>query len=365
MSQFKKIVLLWLVILLVLPFQTQSYASPSTSSNVNTSSADSVTGFVRLKNKWKSNYLYEDSNGIVRYGFTNITDPTSQWQIEAVPGTDGFKRLKNRSTGHYITMANVLKRKDALTSRDIQTSSTMDQWIIKDASRVGYTTIQSATNPGTNLFIHEEDQLGFAEVSSDIGAAWESPQWMLEPASEIEPVRMLNQYRAGQYLFENKDGVVEYGKMPTNDQTSHWYVEIQTINNGTQIVRLKNRATGHYITQGTLWAPIKSLNLNNTTKNEWIMAAGTSSNWVTFTNVYALGTDRITNDPDEINAGSVSYVLNTQFDELPPVLITGPTLVKITPNGSWNWHLMFLQFVLQAIRTKRLAKRIFTKIRGL
>ncbi|MGO4274794.1 RICIN domain-containing protein, partial [Paenibacillus sp. TAF58] len=57
------------------------------------------------------------------------------------------------------------------------------------------------------------------------------------------------------------------------------------------------------------------LNLNNTTKNEWIMAAGTSSNWVTFTNVYALGTDRITNDPDEINAGSVSYVLNTQFDD--------------------------------------------------
>ncbi|MCY9696807.1 S-layer homology domain-containing protein [Paenibacillus alginolyticus] len=315
MSQFKKIVLLWLAILLVLPFQTQSYAAPSTSSNLNTSTADSVTGFVRLKNKWKSNYLYEDSSGIVRYGFTNITDPTSQWQIEAVPGTEGFKRLKNRATGHYITIANVAKRKDALTSRDIQTSSTMDQWIIKDASRVGYTTIQSATNPGTNLFIHEEDQLGFAEVSSDIGAAWESPQWMLEPASEMEPVRILNQYRAGQYLFENKDGVVEFGKMPTNDQTSHWYVEIKTENNGTPIVRLKNRATGHYITQGTLWAPIKSLNLNRSTKNEWIMAAGTSSNWVTFTNVYALGTDRIANDPDEIDAGSVSYVLNTQFDD--------------------------------------------------
>lgn len=118
------------------------------------------SGYVRIQNKWKQNYLYEDTSGIVRYGFPSYEDKSSHWLIEDYQGN---KRIRNRATGHYITVADVQKRRDALTSREITTSTLADQWTIHESNRAGYMVIKSATVPeNANLVIHQEDQLGFA-----------------------------------------------------------------------------------------------------------------------------------------------------------------------------------------------------------
>jgi hypothetical protein len=314
---FKRNLLILLAILLVLPFQTLAYADVMPSGPSYTNSASSAAGLVvRIKNKWKGNYLYEDSSGVVRYGYTSAADQSAKWLMEDAPDTTGFKRIKNMQTGHYITVNHVTKRADALTGDEVNSTSVNDQWLVQDASRAGYVTIRSVKDLTQNLFIHEEDQLGFGQVSADIGAAWESPQWLLEPASDESPVRIVNQYRAGQYLYEDKDGLVEFGKVPMDDTSSHWFIEqVASNGDGSTTVRLKNRATGHYITQGTFWDKIKSVPLTDTTKNEWNMAVGVADGWVTFTNVFAKGTDRLPGDPDDIEAGSQTYVLNSQFDD--------------------------------------------------
>ncbi len=260
--------------------------------------------YVRLKNKWKSNYLYEASDGTVRYGVTAIGDSSAQWRIESA---NGHQRLKNRATGHYITVSAVAKRGDALTAAAVAQSTLDDQWIIEEASRPGYRIIKNAKDPAANLVIHEEDQLGFAEASGDINVTFESPQWMLEPVQEGEPVRIVNQYKAGQALFEDADGFVQFGEADPTDAASHWYVQAVVQNgDGAATVRLLNRATGHVITQGVDWDKIQALPPDNTVKSEWIMAAATDPQFVTFTNV-----DGLTADP----ANPLTYVLNTQFPD--------------------------------------------------
>jgi len=309
MRLFRKWVALCMTIMLLIPFQLVAYADGG--------GGGGGSQTVRIQNKWKGTYLYEDSNGVIRYGFTQITDQTSEWIIQDAPGGKGYKQIVNRATGHAITMANVTKRRDMLTAVSVSSSTAADQWIIQDASRVGYKTIKSATTPEQNNFIHVEDQIGAAEVSNDIGATWESPQWRFEPISEIEPVRILNKFRAGQYLYEDQDGLVEFAKKPVNDTTSHWYLEVvNDAGGGTQTVRLKNRATGHYITQGTLWAQIKSLSDVGNAKTQWLMEPSSNDGWVTFKSSYVLGADRSANLPDEeISATPATYVLNTQFDD--------------------------------------------------
>jgi hypothetical protein len=260
-----------------------------------------TVSYVRLKNKWQSNYLYESSNGLVRYGLTRADDQTSHWTIETVGAN---KRIKNRATGHYITTGDVAQRRDALTSRDITVSTVDDQWVIETSNREGFMVIKSARDPSANLVIHEEDQLGFAEASADINVTFESPQWALEPVSEDIPVRLLNQYRAGQYLYEDKDGFVKFGEIGATNQTSHWYLDVQISNvDGTRTIRIRNRASGHYITQGVDWTQIKSLVLdtNSTAKSEWIMTASADPLFFNFKNREALEATT-----------PLTYVLNTQ-----------------------------------------------------
>jgi hypothetical protein len=264
-------------------------------------SGDAVSdSYVRLKNKWKSNYLYEDSSGIVRYGFPSYEDESAQWKIEDY---NGNKRIRNRATGHYITITDVTQRRDALTAREITTSTNADQWTIHESNRPGYVVIKSATVPSSaNLVIHQEDQLGFAEASNDINITFESPQWAIEPVEEEIPVRLANKFREGQYLYEAADGFVDFGDKKANDASSHWILEEGDTPNTK---RLKNRATGHYITQGVFWEPIKALATGIDTKSEWLMEDASGAGYITFKNIEALNT----------SSGTLTYVLNTQFPD--------------------------------------------------
>jgi hypothetical protein len=262
--------------------------------------ADSAPSFFRLKNKWKSNYLYEASDGTVRYGVTAIDDQTSHWQIEDV---NGNKRIKNRSTGHFITISETANRREPLKAVSIANSTADDQWLIEDSNRAGYKVIKNAKDPSANLVIHEEDQLGFAEVSGDINVTFESPQWALEPVQEGVPVRIVNQFKAGAYLFEDAEGFVQYGPAGPTDASSHWYLVKGSVDGS---IRIKNRATGHFITQGVDWDKIKALPLDNTAKSEWVMGTASDPAWVNFKN-----RDALTADP----ANPQTFVLNSQFPD--------------------------------------------------
>ncbi|MBJ6361368.1 S-layer homology domain-containing protein [Paenibacillus sp. GCM10012307] len=257
------------------------------------------SGYVRIQNKWKRNYLYEDESGVVRYGFPAYDDKSAQWLIEDYQGN---KRIRNRATGHYITIADVQKRRDPLTSREITTSTLADQWTIHESNRAGFVVIKSATVPeNANLVIHQEDQLGFAEVSNDINITFESPQWAFEPVEAAAPVRLANKFRAGQYLYEGEGGAVDYGETPALNRNSHWILEPGTTP-GTY--RLKNRATGNYVTQVEFWEPITAKPLDHTSKSEWTINPTESGDFITIQNV------------DVYQSESKVYVLNTQYDDI-------------------------------------------------
>ncbi|MGO4345469.1 S-layer homology domain-containing protein [Paenibacillus sp. MCAF9] len=290
-----------LLMLMAVPVYADETAVVSEGGGQPEAAVSSVTEstYVRIQNKWQSNYLYEDENGIVRYGFPSYEDESSQWLIEE---HDGNKRIQNRATGHYITVSEVGKRRDALTSREITESTLADQWTIHASSREGYVVIKSATVPeNANLVIHQEDLLGFAEVSNDINITFESPQWALEPVESAAPIRLANKFRAGQYLYEGANGFVDFGEVPAADRVSHWVLVPGATPDS---YRIKNRATGHYITQGIDYEPIKAIGLDNTNKSEWLVAGTAGGDFITFQNAAAYQ-----------EVPSTIYVLNTQFSD--------------------------------------------------
>ncbi|RJE90685.1 hypothetical protein D3P07_00830 [Paenibacillus sp. 1011MAR3C5] len=273
--------------------------------------------FVRIKNKWTGHYLYEDESGIVRYGFTSATDANSHWAIEEGINGSGSKSIRNRASGQYISVADIAGRTSALT-----TASTADggetAWIVEPAvNRAGQFTIRSEKFTGGTYFIHEEDQLGYAQVSGDIGAEWESPQWSFETAPTEQAVRIYNKSQQA-YLYEVTEegedkGKIAYGDIAYHDAASHWYVhEVADNGDGGATVELRNALTNHVITQGTHWAAIAGKTWDASSKNQWVMSPVSNTGYVTFTNVYAAETGE--DSPEEIPQGT--YVLNTQFDDI-------------------------------------------------
>lgn len=246
MRQFKPILAaLMSLLLIVSAFPT--FADQAKAAAEGSGAAEIPSGKVLIKNKWKSNYLYEASDGTVRYGMTNPADESAQWVVDT---DQGQSRIKNVKTGHYITVARTTQRYQALTTNETANSHA-ETWIIDRSNRAGYMVIRSATVPEGNLVIHEEDQLDFAEASSDINITFESPQWAFI-AVEGSPVRIESYMHPGSVIYE-EDGLVKHGARPADDLMSHWYIESSS---GNQIT-IRNRATGHFMTQNeTTWAGI-------------------------------------------------------------------------------------------------------------
>lgn len=272
------------------------------------STAAVAPSYVRIKNRWQSNYLYEASDGKVLYGLTAPEDLSAQWQIEE--NADGTKRIKNVKTGDYISIENVTARRDALTASPASDNPALN-WYVENSSNAGFVLIKSATVPSSaNLVIHEEDQLGYAEASNDINVTFDSPQWQLEQVG-MDPVRIINEDRAGQALYEaanpipneRPNDIAAIGTIDPLDQKGQWYLEPGE--NGK--VKLRNRATGNYIIQfaeGDFWRPIEMGPAAEDQSDEWNMVDSVNGNgdpvpgFVTFKSAL--------ND---------TYLLNTQFND--------------------------------------------------
>ncbi|MBB6729992.1 S-layer homology domain-containing protein [Cohnella zeiphila] len=227
-------------------------ADQGTGPAVAEAAADAAPSYVRIKNRWQSNYLYEASDHRVLYGRTAPEDASSHWIVE--DGENGAKRIKNVKTGDYITLDGVAQRRDALMAQPAETSSPQDQWYIENAVNEGFVLIKSAAVPSSaNLVVHEEDQLGYAEVSNDINVTFDSPQWALEPegtASEIAPVRIVN-FTTGaagtDYLYEDAStGEIKHGDLSAAD-SDHLLWRLEDYDGKK---RIRNVATGHYATAG-------------------------------------------------------------------------------------------------------------------
>ncbi|WP_379135820.1 S-layer homology domain-containing protein [Paenibacillus sp. sgz500958] len=242
------------------------------------------TGTVLIQNKWQSNYLYEASDGTVRYGMINPGDTSGHWKVTT---TGGVSLIRNVKTNHYITVQGNSGKSDSLKAKEITSETSVNEkWLIDTSSRAGYMVIRSATQPAGQLTIHEQDQLGYAQVSSDINITFESPQWAFLDLS-LTPVRLESRSNPGSVIYEdtgyvqeegNAHGNLMHGKRPLGDTSAQWYIEPGSAE-GT--FKFRNQATGHYITQNTItWAGIysKAVDPAAPALSEWIQAEANDNN---------------------------------------------------------------------------------------
>ncbi|CAH1217177.1 hypothetical protein PAECIP111892_04356 [Paenibacillus auburnensis] len=270
MKRFRSLVASLLVLLLMLP-NLSAYGGGGNTADAagigGTGAGQIPTGTVLIKNKWKSNYLYETSEGIVRYGMTNPADTSAHWTVETA---DGLSRIKNAKTGHYITLAGNTGKEAPLKAAALSgEGSISEQWLIDTSNRTGYMVIRSATAPEGKLVIHEENQLGYAQASPDINVTFESPQWAFIDVSAAPAVRLESRMRPGQVMVE-EDGKVLYGKAALSNEAAQWFLEPGETA-GT--ITIRNRATGHYIKQNVEhWSGVISAGIDpaNAGLSQWV-----------------------------------------------------------------------------------------------
>jgi hypothetical protein len=343
MKRFRPILSSLMSLLLILSI-FPPYAAQAASGG--TGASDIPSGTVMIMNKWKSNYLYEASDGTVRYGLTNPQDESAHWTVDT---SDGLSRIKNIKTGNYITIAATPQRHQALTTK-ASGDSTSEQWIIDHSSRAGYMIIRSATVPVANLVIHEEDQLGFAEASSDINITFESPQWAFvsinEPQPESQPVQIQSKQRPTHVIYE-ENGLLKHGVKKSDDRSSQWYIENDE--NEDYIV-IRNRETGHLITQNeTDWAGIfaKDVDEENPNLSRWKQTSAALPGYVLFENVEMPGHWINPQYPDDNNVRSNSWANPTEGNE----------------NAFWRIVLTrCLLFVLQHTQMRKFQQNFYMKI---
>lgn len=266
MKRFRSAIAGLLAVLLILT-GLPVYAADGGSSGAGGTGASQVpAGPVLIKNKWKNNFLYETSSGVVRYGMTSPADTSAHWLVVT---ENGLSRIKNVKTGHYITLEGNKGKEDSLKAAEIAGGGQMtDKWLIDTSNRAGYMIIRSATAPDAKLVIHQENQLGYAQVSADINVTFESPQWAFVDVNSA-PVRLESREHPGHVMYE-ENGNVLHGAKDIKEESSQWFLEPDS-DNGTLMIR--NRATGHYIKQNEeFWYGVfsKELDSDKLGLSQWV-----------------------------------------------------------------------------------------------
>ncbi|EFM10061.1 S-layer domain protein [Paenibacillus curdlanolyticus YK9] len=247
----KRSILLFALVLLMVITSFPAFPGGARTAFASANSSGSQNEWIRMKNSYTGKYLYE-TNGKVAYGSPVETDRASQWTVEDNGST---QRLKNRESGHYMSMANVASFGDPLEALPDSNGGNPlagADWHVLDAPNPGLKVIQSAGD--ANLYIHVQDNTGYAQ-SSQIPPSWGTPQWAFEPV--VDYVRLKNSY-TGKYLFESS-GKVAYGSPAEADPSSHWVVE-----SSGATERIRNRESGHYMSMANVASfgdPVEALPL--------------------------------------------------------------------------------------------------------
>ncbi|WP_435169434.1 S-layer homology domain-containing protein [Paenibacillus glycanilyticus] len=247
---------------------------------------ETAPAYVRLKNSYFGQYLFEDENGNVAYGQPAEDDPASQWSIGTAP--QGVY-IVNKATGHMISNENINRAENEanphlkpLKSLTLDKSWGSVQWEMTDVEGAANTKVFSnGWNANWNnepARIHMQDQTGYGQASP-IPADWGSAQWVLEPAPQAPAelpegyIRIKNE-ASGQYLYENGKNVVLYGTPAANNAASHWKM---TSKEGKQ--QIVNRATGNAISiehEQSYLETTASPSMEDT-KVQWVVENGPSA----------------------------------------------------------------------------------------
>ncbi|WP_052476063.1 carbohydrate-binding protein [Cohnella kolymensis] len=303
---------------------------------------DPLSPYIRIKNNWLQLYLYEE-DGKVKYGNAKADNLNAHWLIEE---EGGKKRIKNRGTGHYMTLEGVQGSRDAIRASDVAQGSDLADWVIVEYQ--GFKQIYSAADeqadPTSRPFIHVENKLKVAQYGV-VPRDWGSPKWEFVPVSQSEDVsfvRLKNRYH-GTYLYE-QDGKVSYGSPEENDSKSHWAIET-----GAQGKLIVNRATGHLITNehvGTHTDPVESLDLDRTWGSvQWREEPVSGTDYKVFRNVWK--TDAVLHDEDQTGYAQASSIpadwhsaqwLAEPAPDLPVELPQGNIRIKNNANGQYLYE---------------------------
>jgi len=143
--------------------------------------------------------------------------------------------IKNLKSKKYLTL-----EKDGKTlSSSPKFEDLASSWSIKEGVE-GYKVIKNLSNIMSSLNI--ESNKGIIEYSN-ISLENTNSQWVIAVSSSISNsyVTIQNGYRSENYIYE-EDGKAKYGKIKDNDFNAQWIIEEYE-----DYVKIKNRATGHYI----------------------------------------------------------------------------------------------------------------------
>jgi hypothetical protein len=134
-----------------------------------TSTIPKLTGYYRIKNAWNGQYVYQDAN-VARYSASPSTQQNSHWNIEV---HNGNRRFKNRVTGQYLHIENLLPNVQVGPTFAIANSS---QWQVLPIN--GSYRLRSAWNGD---YAHIEGLPGYVRRGT-IWEGWSSPLWSFEVA---------------------------------------------------------------------------------------------------------------------------------------------------------------------------------------
>ncbi|MFD2332356.1 S-layer homology domain-containing protein [Cohnella sp. GCM10020058] len=242
-----------------------------------------VPSYIRIKSSWLQLYMYEE-DGIVKYGNAAAGDPKAEWLV--VSG-EGYKRIQNRATGHFVTLDGATDARQSLRATDLREGSTAGDWVIEDyqGAKEIHSVRDSNQAADNQFYIHVENKLKFAQYGV-INRDWSSPKWIFVPAADTGVaqgyVTLKNGYR-GTYLYE-ENGVVKDGTPNPEDLAAQW-----SLRQGEQGVLIVNRATGHLVSNEHVTSyesALEALDIDPTWGSaQWTMTDGSEGRKV-FTNIW-------------------------------------------------------------------------------
>ncbi|MDI4645286.1 S-layer homology domain-containing protein [Cohnella hashimotonis] len=283
--------------------------------------------YIRIKSSWLQLYMYEE-DGIVKYGNAAAGDPKAEWLV--VSG-EGYKRIQNRATGHFVTLDGATDARQPLRATDLREGSTAGDWVIEDyqGAKQIHSVRDANESADKQFYIHVENKLKFAQYGV-INRDWSSPKWIFVPVGDTGVpqgyVTLKNGYR-GTYLYE-ENGVVKDGTPDLEAPAAQW-----SLRRGEQGVLIVNRATGHLVSNEHVTSyesALEALDIDPTWGSaQWTMTDGAEGRKV-FTNVWK--NDQRIHDEDNKGFAQSSGV-PADWGSAQWLVDAAPSVPSVLPDG--------------------------------
>jgi hypothetical protein len=206
---------------------------------------------VYIKNSYAVGaYLYEDSEGTLRYGIPLKNEQSFQWILNK---TSKGVTIQNKFTSHFITLKSFLgNNTDPVKCLLLDENDDHFYWDVKlDVEENESQNISSKSAEYEGYVLHLEGitngQVAAEKLSGD-NLSWGNVRWLLKKESEInfdaiirDGFCILNNL-SQKYLYE-VNGEVKYGVPTSPDDAYIWLIEVQADDSKL----IKNKKSGKYL----------------------------------------------------------------------------------------------------------------------